>query len=111
MDSDVANRYFQGEENVALAIAGRRIKASGNVKKALARVPITKPLFPLYRELLEEHYPYLVARTAVVIVMRSTVFGAPHVHYPDDVRQARPNGLLEPRVRSRATRSEPEGDR
>ena len=61
MDSDVANRYFKGEENVALAIAGRRIKASGNLKKALALVPITKPLFPLYRELLEEHYPHLVA--------------------------------------------------
>ena len=61
MDSDVANRYFKGEENVALAIAARRIKASGNLKKALALVPITKPLFPLYRELLEEHYPHLVA--------------------------------------------------
>src|SRR6266540_3657187 len=26
MDSDVANRYFQGKENVAMAIARRRIK-------------------------------------------------------------------------------------
>src|SRR3989337_1679519 len=33
MDSDVANRYFQGKENVAMAIARRRIKTSGNVKK------------------------------------------------------------------------------
>ncbi len=61
MDSDVANRYFQGEENVALAIARRRIRASGNVKQALALIPITKPLFPRYRELLEERYPHLVA--------------------------------------------------
>jgi len=58
---DVANRYFQGEENVALAIARRRIKTSGNVKKALSLVPITKPLFPRYRELVEERYPHLVA--------------------------------------------------
>lgn len=61
MDSDVANRYFQGEENVALAIARRRIKASGNVRKALSLIPMTKPLFPRYRELLEERYPHLVA--------------------------------------------------
>ena len=61
MASDVANRYFQGEENVAMAIARRRIKTSGNVKKALSLIPITKPLFPRYRELLEECYPHLVA--------------------------------------------------
>src|SRR5687768_17477315 len=46
MDSEVANRYFQGEENIALAIARRRVKTSGNVKKALALVPITKAVFP-----------------------------------------------------------------
>jgi hypothetical protein len=60
MDSDVANRYFQGEENVALAIARRRIKTSGNVKKALALVPVTKDVFPKYRALLEEEYPHLL---------------------------------------------------
>ena len=27
MDSEVSNRYFQGKENIALAIAGRRIKS------------------------------------------------------------------------------------
>ena len=60
MDSDVANRYFQDKENIALAIARRRIKTSGNVKKALALLPIVKPVFPRYRELVEEHYPHLV---------------------------------------------------
>jgi hypothetical protein len=59
MDSDVANRYFQGKENVAMAIARRRIKASGNVKKALALIPITKPVYPRYREMLEAEYPHL----------------------------------------------------
>src|SRR5581483_6353819 len=43
MSSDTANRYFQGKENVAIAIAGRRIKAGGDVKAALAIVPIKKP--------------------------------------------------------------------
>ena len=61
MDSEVANRYFQGKENIAMAIARRRIKAAGNVKKALAIIPITKPVFARYRELLERDYPHLVA--------------------------------------------------
>jgi hypothetical protein len=60
MDSDVANRYFQGEENVAMAIARRRIKTTGNVKRALALIPITKPIYARYREFLEERYPHLV---------------------------------------------------
>jgi hypothetical protein len=59
MDSDVANRYFQGKENIAMAIARRRIKTAGNVKKALALVPITKPVFALYREMCERDYPHL----------------------------------------------------
>ena len=61
MDSEVANRYFQGKENVAMAIARRRIKTSGNVKKALALIPITKPIYGPYRDLLEREYPHLVA--------------------------------------------------
>jgi len=60
MDSEVANRYFQGRENVAMAIARRRIKTSGNVKKALALIPITKPVFARYRAMLEADYPHLV---------------------------------------------------
>lgn len=60
MESDVANRYFQGRENVALAIARRRVKTSGDTKKALALVPITKAVFPKYRAMLEEEYPHLV---------------------------------------------------
>jgi hypothetical protein len=59
MDADVANRYFQGKENIAMAIARRRIKTSGNVKKALALVPITKPVYARYRELVESEYPHL----------------------------------------------------
>jgi hypothetical protein len=59
MDSDVANRYFQGKENIAMAIARRRIKTSGNVKKALALVPITKPVFARYRAMVEAEYPHL----------------------------------------------------
>jgi hypothetical protein len=61
MNSDIANKYFQGKENVAMAIARRRIKTSGNVKKALALIPITKPVYAMYREYLEAEHPDLVA--------------------------------------------------
>ena len=61
MDSAVANKYFQGKENVAMAIARRKIKTGGNVKKALALIPITKPIEAMYREMLEEEYPHLLA--------------------------------------------------
>ncbi len=59
MSSETANRYFQGKENVALAIARRRIKTGGDVKAALALIPITKPVFDHYRELVERDYPHL----------------------------------------------------
>ena len=59
MSSETANRYFQGKENVALAIARRRIKTGGDVKAALALMPITKPVFGMYRELVEREFPHL----------------------------------------------------
>jgi SCP-2 sterol transfer family len=60
MSSEVANKYFQGRENVAIAIARRRIKASGDVKAALQLIPISKPVFERYREMVERDYPHLV---------------------------------------------------
>ncbi len=60
MDSDVANKYFQGKENVPMALARRRIKSAGDVKAALKLIPITKPVFGKYRAMLEDEYPHLV---------------------------------------------------
>jgi len=60
MSSEVANRYFQGRENVAMAIARRRIRTGGDVKAALALIPITKPVFAMYRQMVEADYPHLV---------------------------------------------------
>jgi hypothetical protein len=60
MDSEIANRYFQGKENIAIALARRRIRSKGNTKKALALIPVTKPVFALYREMVEQDYPHLV---------------------------------------------------
>jgi hypothetical protein len=61
MSSETANRYFQGKENVAMAIARRRIKTGGDVKAALDLIPITKPIFARYRSLVESEYPHLLA--------------------------------------------------
>ena len=59
MSSETANRYFQGKENVAMAIARRRIKTGGDVKAALALIPITKPVYERYRAVIEAEYPHL----------------------------------------------------
>jgi hypothetical protein len=61
MSSETANKYFQGKENVAMAIARRRIKTGGDVKAALALIPITKPLEAMYRDMIAADYPHLVA--------------------------------------------------
>jgi hypothetical protein len=59
MSSETANKYFQGKENVAIAIARRRIKTGGDVKAALALIPITKPVYGRYRDMVESEYPHL----------------------------------------------------
>jgi hypothetical protein len=64
MSSDTANRYFQGRENIAMAIARQRIKATGDVKKALALVPVTKAMHGLYQQMCRSEYPHLVVEKA-----------------------------------------------
>jgi hypothetical protein len=59
MSSETANKYFQGKENVAIAIARRRIKAGGDVKAALSLIPITKPVYDRYSKLVADEYPHL----------------------------------------------------
>jgi hypothetical protein len=61
MSSETANKYFQGRENVAMAIARRKIKAGGDVKAALSIMPITKPVFERYRAMVEAEFPHLKA--------------------------------------------------
>src|SRR4029078_1746440 len=50
MSSEVANRYFQGKENVPMAVARRRIKTGGDLKKALALIPITQAIYAQERD-------------------------------------------------------------
>jgi hypothetical protein len=59
MSSETANKYFQGKENVPIAIARRRIKAGGDVKSALKLIPITKPVYERYRDMVASDFPHL----------------------------------------------------
>jgi len=59
MSSETANKYFQGKENIAIAIARRRIRTGGDIKAALALIPVVKPVFVRYVELVETDYPHL----------------------------------------------------
>jgi hypothetical protein len=53
MDGDTAHGYWQGQVNIASALARGQIKAHGPVAAILRLVPLGKDLFPRYRELVE----------------------------------------------------------
>jgi hypothetical protein len=54
MSSDTANRFFQGKENVAIALALGRVKLSGPPVTILRLAPVTSPIHPVYRRWLEQ---------------------------------------------------------
>ena len=54
MEADTAHRFWLGEVNVTVALARGQMRAKGPVAKILRLVPLTKPVFPRYRKMLEE---------------------------------------------------------
>ena len=54
MDADTAHKFWLGKVNVTMALARGQMKAKGPVAKILKLVPLTKPIFPRYKQLLEE---------------------------------------------------------
>ena len=54
MDADTAHRFWLGQVNVTVALARGQMKAKGPVAKILKLVPLTKPIFPRYRQMLED---------------------------------------------------------
>jgi hypothetical protein len=60
MDSEVANRYLQGLENIAIAIARKRIRVSSPARAVLSFVPSSGALIGPYNELIRREYPHLV---------------------------------------------------
>ena len=54
MEADTAHKFWLGKVNVTVALARGQMKAKGPVAKILKLVPLTKPIFPRYRSLLEQ---------------------------------------------------------
>jgi putative sterol carrier protein len=54
MPADIGNKFWRGEYNLGVGLAKGQVKAKGPVNKILRLVPLTKPLFPLYRALVAE---------------------------------------------------------
>jgi putative sterol carrier protein len=52
MPADIADKYWRGEYNLAVGLAKGQVKAKGPVNKILKLVPLTKPVFPLYRDMI-----------------------------------------------------------
>lgn len=59
MDSEVANSYLQGRESLAIALARRRIRCSGEARVALLYVPAIRLICEPYRRAVESEYPHL----------------------------------------------------
>jgi hypothetical protein len=59
MDSATANRYLQGRESLAIAIARGRVRCEGDARTALLYVPAMRFLIEPYRRLVKERFPDL----------------------------------------------------
>jgi hypothetical protein len=59
MDSDTANRYLQGAESLAIAIARGLVKVRGDSRTALLYLPAAQSLCEPYRRVVEADFPDL----------------------------------------------------
>ena len=53
MEADTAHKFWLGKVNVTVALARGQMKAKGPVAKILKLVPLVKPVFPRYKQMLE----------------------------------------------------------
>ena len=61
MDSAVANRYLQGRESLAIALARGEASCRGESRTALLYLPATRLLCEPYRKVVQAGYPALAA--------------------------------------------------
>ena len=59
MGSGVANRYLQGRESLAIAIARGQVRVSGESRTALLYLPAARLLCEPYRRVVEADFPTL----------------------------------------------------
>ena len=61
MSSDVANRYLQGRESLAIGIARGQVRCRGDSRTALLYLPAARLIAEPYRRVVESEYPALAA--------------------------------------------------
>jgi putative sterol carrier protein len=54
MSADDGDKFWRGEYNVAVGLAKGQVKAKGPVSKILKLIPVAKPVFPIYRDLVAQ---------------------------------------------------------
>ena len=54
MEADTAHKFWLGKVNVTVALARGQMKAKGPVAKILKLVPLVKPVFPRYKQMLTD---------------------------------------------------------
>ena len=54
MDIDVAHRFWLGKLNLIKSLTGGEIKSEGSVPRLLKLLPVIKPAFKIYPEVLKE---------------------------------------------------------
>lgn len=59
MSPETAIRYFQGRENLTMALARRRIRPGGDLRTGVDALRVIKAVFPRFRAMLEAEYPHL----------------------------------------------------
>jgi len=59
MPAEVANRYLQGRESLAIAIARGQVSCKGESRVALLYLPATRLLCEPYRRVVETEFPAL----------------------------------------------------
>ncbi|MFE0027679.1 sterol carrier protein [Amycolatopsis sp. NPDC059021] len=52
MSADIGDRFWRGEYNAAIGLARGEVRARGPISKLLRLIPLTKPLVPLYKDLV-----------------------------------------------------------
>ena len=54
MEADTAHKFWLGKVNVTVALARGQMKAKGPVAKILKLVPLVKPVFPRYKQMISD---------------------------------------------------------
>lgn len=53
MDADVAHQFWLGNVNLMVALTRKQIVAQGPIPKTMKLLPVIKPAYAMYKELLE----------------------------------------------------------